>query len=267
VCLGGSAVIGIVLLIAALFINSSFGQVPAGARGVVLRFGAPTGGIYNEGLFTIMPFVNTVEVMSVQTEAFEAQVGAASKDLQEVSTTVTLNYALEPDKVVETYRSLRRAYADRIVKPSIQEAVKAATAQFTAEQLITNRPAVREAINNSLIARLDEFGIEVKAMSITDFQFSEVFDTSIEAKVAAEQNALKAQRDLDRIKIEAAQQIAMAQAEAESLRLQKDNITPDLIELRRIEAQIMAIEKWNGVMPTVVLGENSIPLLEVFKQQ
>ena len=68
--------------------------------------------------------------------------------------------------------------------------------------------------------------------------------TSQEAKQTAEQNALKAERDLDRIKVEAQQTIAAATAEAEALRLQKMNISPDLIELRKIEANLKAIEKW-----------------------
>jgi prohibitin 2 len=77
--------------------------------------------------------------------------------------------------------------------------------------------------------------------------------------------ALKASRDLDRIKIEAQQKIAAAQAEAESLRLQRQNITPDLVELRRIEAMQEAIRKWNGVMPSVTGG--ALPFIDAKSYQ
>ena len=91
-------------------------------------------------------------------------------------------------------------------------------------------------------------------VSIVNFKFSAQFTQAIENKQTAEQMALKASRDLDRIKIEAQQKIAAAQAEAESLRLQRQNITPDLVELRRIEAMQQAIQKWNGVLPQVTGG-------------
>ena len=91
-------------------------------------------------------------------------------------------------------------------------------------------------------------------VSIVNFKFSAQFTQAIENKQTAEQMALKASRDLDRIKIEAQQKIAAAQAEAESLRLQRQNITQDLVELRRIEAMQQAIQKWNGVLPQVTGG-------------
>ena len=100
------------------------------------------------------------------------------------------------------------------------------------------------------------------AFSIVSFGFSKIFTDAIEAKQTAEQNALKAERDLDRIKVEAQQTIAAATAEAEALRLQKMNISPDLIELRKIEANLKAIEKWNGILPQVT-GAGAVPFIGV----
>jgi regulator of protease activity HflC (stomatin/prohibitin superfamily) len=254
---------GLAILILTLGISASFGQVPAGYRGVVLRFGAPTGTIKNEGLYMVTPFINAVEVLSVQVVAFEAIAEAASRDLQDVKAKVTLNYSLDPSKVVEIYRTLRRDHEDRIIKPAIQEAVKASTARFTAEELITRRPEVRDAISSNLTQRLDRFGIHTEATSITDFAFSKSFNEAIEQKVTATQQVLKAERDLQRVRLEAQQQIEQARAQAEALRIQKENVTPALIELRRIEAQIRAIDKWNGQLPQYTTGP--VPVLDVFR--
>ncbi|MBI5026248.1 MAG: prohibitin family protein, partial [Nitrospirae bacterium] len=98
--------------------------------------------------------------------------------------------------------------------------------------------------------------------SIVNFKFSQQFAQAIEAKQTAEQLALKAKRDLERIKIEAEQKITAAKAEAEALRLQRANISPDLIELRRVEANLKAIEKWNGILPQVT-GGGAIPFIGV----
>lgn len=253
----------VAVAILTLGISASFGQVPAGYRGVVLRFGAPTGAIKSEGLYMVTPFINAVEVLSVQVVAFDAVAEAASRDLQDVKAKVTLNYSLDPGKVIDIYRNLRREHEDRIIKPAIQEAVKASTARFTAEELITRRPEVRDAISQNLTQRLDRFGIRNEAMSITDFAFSKSFNEAIEQKVTATQQVLKAERDLQRVRLEAQQQIEQARAQAEALRIQKENVTPALVELRRIEAQLRAIDKWNGQLPQYATGP--VPVLDVFK--
>jgi len=115
---------------------------------------------------------------------------------------------------------------------------------------------VRSQIEASLAERLGKFGIVVNAVSITDFGFSQSFNEAIEAKAAAVQQAAKASRDLERVKMEAQQKIAQARAEAEALRIQKANVTDELIQLRQIEVQKAAIDKWNGQLPTTMTGGN-----------
>jgi regulator of protease activity HflC (stomatin/prohibitin superfamily) len=112
---------------------------------------------------------------------------------------------------------------------------------------------------------LAPFGITVIELSITDFQFSPEFNKAIESKQTAEQLALKAKRDLDRIKVEAQQKIATAQAEAEALRIQRQVISAELIRLRQIEAQMKAIEKWDGKLPNVTGG--TVPFIQVEKEK
>jgi len=171
-----------------------------------------------------------------------------------------LNYHVVPDKANIVYQSIGVHFGERIIDPAIQEVVKAITAKYTAEELITKRAVVGEAMRLALAERLIINNIAVDAFSIMTFSFSKVFTEAIESKQTAEQLALKAKRDLDRIKIEAEQKITAARAEAESLRLQRANISIDLIELRKIEANMKAIEKWNGILPQVT-GGGSIPLI------
>ena len=142
---------------------------------------------------------------------------------------------------------------------TIQEAIKAATAKFTAEELITKRALVREQMKINLVEKLFALGgnsFIVEEFNVVNFDFSAEFNSAIEAKVTAAQQALKAERDLDRIKIEAQQKIEAAKAEAESIRIQslalRDN--PDILELR-------AIEKWDGVLPIVTGG--AVPFIDI----
>jgi len=259
VMLGLGAVLVLVLL------WGTVGTVGAGERGVLLRFGAVTGRIYDEGLYFKIPFVDEVTPMSTQIQKYTAPATSSSKDLQVVTTEVTLNFQLDAAQVGEIYRSLRSDYQNRVIQPYIQEAVKSTTANYNAEELITRRPAVKDALQGLMAERLAPLGIGVVQLSITDFQFSAAFQQAIEAKVTAVQQALEAENALRRVEFEAQQQVTRATAEAKGLELQKAQVTPALLQLRQIEVQRTAVEKWNGVMPSVVTSGGPVPMLDVFR--
>jgi len=253
-------IIGIILLL--LLFTHPWVQVGAGERGVVLNFGAVQDNVLGEGLHFRIPVVQTVALMDVKVQTSLTNDAASSSDLQEVSSEVALNYHVIPDKANVVYQTIGVNFKERIIDPAVQEVVKAVTARYTAEELITKRPAVSEAMRANLSERLMEHNIAVDAFSIVGFSFSKIFMEAIESKQTAEQLALKARRDLERIKIEAEQKITAATAEAESLRLQRANISPDLIELRRVEANLRAIEKRNGILPQVT-GGGAVPFIGI----
>ena len=265
--MGKFVVITAIFVLALILVFSSIGIVGAGQRGVLLRFGAVTGDIKNEGLYFKIPFVEQVVLMSTQIQKYSTLSTASSKDLQVVTTEVTLNYQLEAKDVGEIYRTMRQDYEYRVIQPFVQEAVKSVAANFDAEQLITQRPRVKADLQNLLTKRLAQLGIAVVELSITDFRFTQVFQDSIEAKVKAVQQALEAENALKRVGFEAQQAIVKATAEAKGLELQKAQITPQLLELRQIEVQRAAVEKWNGVMPSVVTSGAPVPMLDVFRTQ
>jgi regulator of protease activity HflC (stomatin/prohibitin superfamily) len=253
-------IVGIVLFL--LFAFKPWAQVGAGERGIVLNFGAVENTVLNEGIHFRVPIMQTVVLMDVQIQKAITDAASASSDLQDVDLSVALNYHIIPDKANVVYQTIGLEFKARIIDPAIQEVMKAVTARYTAEELITKRPAVSTEMKEALTQRMLESNIAVDAFSIVSFSFSQTFTDAIEAKQTAEQNALKAKRDLDRIRVEAEQTIAAATAEAEALRLQKMNISPDLIELRKIEANLKAIEKWNGILPEVT-GAGAIPFIGV----
>jgi regulator of protease activity HflC (stomatin/prohibitin superfamily) len=256
----------IVLIIVVIFFLLSFSrpwvQVGAGQRGVVMNFGAVQDKVLDEGIHLRIPIMQEIVLVDVKVQKVETDAAAASSDLQDVTSRVALNFHIVPEKANVVYQRIGIYFKERIIDPAILEVVKAVTAKYTAEELITKRPAVSEAMRASLAERLLEYNVAVDAFSIVIFSFSKIFTEAIESKQTAEQLALKARRDLDRIKIEAEQKITAARAEAESLRLQRANISLDLIELRKVEANLRAIEKWNGILPQVT-GAGAIPFIGV----
>lgn len=250
----------------ALFITfTCFSVITAGHRGVVTSFGAVQEEVLGEGIHLSFPFVRTVHEVNVQIQKTEADGQAASKDLQQVHTKTALNFHLDPAAVADVYQTIGDpdAVGERIIGPSVQEAFKAVTANYTAEELISKRAEVRDNIVSFLAERLSRHGVLIDEFSILNFAFSSSFNEAIEAKTTAEQLKLKAERDLERIKIEGEQKVALARAEAESLKAQRQEITPELLRLRETENQRLAIERWNGVLPTYSGGPT--PLLQLSK--
>ena len=241
-------------------LSGSLVIVGPGLRGVVLNFGAVSPTVWGEGLHFKIPLYQQVVKMDVRVQKEQTEAAAASKDLQDTHSTIAVNFSIIPDKAGWVFQNIGLGYKERVIDPVTQEVVKAVTAKYTAVELITNREKIRSEIKDLLKARLLDYNIAVVDVSIVNFKFSAQFTQAIENKQTAEQMALKAQRDLDRIKIEAQQKIAQAQAEAEALRLQRQNVTAELVELRRIEAMQEAIRKWNGVMPNVTGG--ALPFID-----
>lgn len=259
-----SVVIAIVIGVSILFfiIAKPWVEIGAGERGVVLNFGAVQPIVLGEGLHFRMPLKQRIIIMDVKVQKASTDATASSSNLQEVSSTVAINYHIIPDKANVVYQTIGEGYKDRIIDPAVQEVVKAVSARYTAEDLITKRSAVSDAMKSTLTERLLIHNIAVDAFSIIEFSFSKIYMDAIESKQTAEQLAMKAERDLERIKIEGEQTITSAKAEAEALRLQRANISTDLIELRKIEANLKAIEKWNGILPQVT-GNGAIPFIGV----
>jgi regulator of protease activity HflC (stomatin/prohibitin superfamily) len=260
----GPARLGLIIagIVVAFLILHPWVQIGAGERGIVLNFGAVQDNVLGEGLHLRIPVMQMIAVMDVKVQKSLTNAAASSSDLQEVSSEVAVNYHIIPDKANIVYQTIGISFKERIIDPAVQEMVKAVTARYTAEELITKRPAVSEEMRATLSERLRAYNIYVDAFSIVGFSFSKIFMEAIESKQTAEQLALKAKRDLDRIKIEAEQKITAAQAEAESLRLQRANISTDLIELRKVEANLRAIDKWNGILPQVT-GGGPVPFIGI----
>lgn len=246
-----------ILAMILLFVVWPFGTVGAGERGVLLRWGAVTDQVLNEGLYIRVPVMDSVVIMDVKIQKEEVVATAASKDLQTVESRVALNYHIDPSRVANIYQDIGVDYAARLIDPALQESVKSTTAKYTAEELITKREEVRDAIRAHLVEKLEPRGILVDDFNIVDFQFSAAFDQAIELKVTAEQSALAAKNKLEQIKFEAEQQIAEARGKAEALRIESQALqnSPQILQLR-------ALEKWDGKMPSV-MGDGATPFIDI----
>lgn len=249
-------VVGLVALLVLLTMMNPVRIVQAGTRGVLTTFGKVDPVPLDEGIHFVMPFISRVHTIDVRLQKDEGKGVAASKDLQQVNISAALNWRLDPALVADTFQKIgnQNAVAARVIEPAAQEATKAVAAQYTAEELVTKRIEVSEKIRESLEQRLRRHGVIVDNLAAVNYDFSDVFDKAIEAKVEAEQKKLTAERDLERIRVEAEQAQAKARGEADALKAKRLEITPDLLRLKQLENEADAIKKWNGQLPQVTGG-------------
>jgi regulator of protease activity HflC (stomatin/prohibitin superfamily) len=191
--------------------------VDAGHVGVVTRFGAVTGTIFEQGLNYKIPFAESVWIADVRTQKEQVDAAAASRDLQEVKTTIALNYHLDAKQASTVYREIGPQYKTRIVDPAIQEAFKFTTAQFTAEELITQREEVKNRARGFLRERLGAFHVLVDELNIVSFEFAKSFNDAIEAKQVAAQRVQQSLNEQQRAKVEADTKVITAQGDASAV--------------------------------------------------
>lgn len=250
-----------------LGLTGVFTTIDAGSRGVVTNFGEVQDYIMQEGWNWKIPIVDKVTQMNVKTQLISTPTASASKDLQDVGTTIALNYHLEPKQVNNLYQTIGLGYESVYIAPAIQEVVKSATANYEASELITQRPSVKADIEAGLRERLNIRGIIVETVSITDFTFSAEFTASIEQKVKAEQDFLRAQNELKKVEVDARKLVATANGEADS-RVAKANGEAKAIDV--IQGQLhqspeylkwLQIQQWDGKLPKVIGG--ATPLIDI----
>lgn len=243
------------------------------------RFGAVTGTVFEQGLHFKAPYIEDVTVFDVRVQKEQVKAAAASKDLQEVHADVALNYHLDASQASVVFQTIGPFYKDRVIDPAIQEAFKASNAQFTAEELITQRELVKTKAREAMRVQLEKSHVIVDDLNITNFDFSKEFNAAIEAKQVASQNVQQAQRTLEKAQVDAQQRVATATADANSVKLAADaaayqvkasadaqayaqeklkaNLDDKYLRYLEILNQQAAIKGWDGKLSQYSLGSSS----------
>jgi len=274
--------LAVLIVIVLALLNSLFVVIEAGHVGVVKRLGAVQPEPLAEGFHFKRPFVDEIDQIDMRLLYINAKATAASKDLQTVSAEVNVAFSLNGPLAPLVYQRIGSTaqVAAALVEPAIQESVKAVTAQYTAEELVTKRAVVKQAIQQAITTFIDntlqEKGIgaavQLANVAITDFAFSEEFNRAIEAKVKAEQEALRAKNEkimrVTQAEASAAERQLAADAEAYSTEVQSkaraDAIKREADSLRTSPEiiQLRAVEKWDGVLPRIQ-GSGVLPFLNL----
>lgn len=266
-------------LAAVLIVISCVSFVPTGYTGIVTTFGKVENGTKDAGVVVKAPWQSIVK-MDNRVQEVSIDLSAFSSDIQEVATSVTVGYRINQANAMTIYKEVGRKYEDVLILPRVPEVVKAVVAHYDASSLISNRDAVAEQMDAQLRSVLAQYNIDLSYISITNFDFTDIFTDAVEAKVKAQQEKEKAETDAEKRRVEAQAtadaDLIAAKAEAEKSKVaadaelyaaQKkaeandaltDSLDSNLLEYYRITG-VDAL--WDGKLPTYVGGESSIPVL------
>jgi len=243
-------------------VAAAFTVISAGHTGVQVTFGEVNMTPLSEGVHFVNPLssIKDVDVRLQKSQLSGASAG--TKDLQQVHTDIVVQYRLNAAKVPHIYKEFGLNVDDKVLGPGINEAFKSVTGHYTSEELITKRDEVSNSITEHLRTKMAPFNIDVSGVSLVNFGFSADYQKAIESKVIATQNKLKAEQDLERIKVEAASRVAQAKGEAEAISIQATAIQSNG---GANYVQLQWIEKWDGKLPTTVLGGDTKTMMNIGK--
>ena len=237
----------------------SFFKVNPGESAVVTVLWKIQDGIYQDGLHFKIPLISKVIKYDVKNTKLELSISASSRDLQDVSTIVAVNYNINKTKVKNIYKEIgdKNQLNTNVIEPLIHETVKSVYELHNAEDLVKKRNEVSNSIRKELSDKLTTYSVDLLDINIINFKFSDSFNDAIENKVKAEQEALTEKNKLEKIKYEAQQKIEEAKGEAEKIRINSEAIQK---QGGKEYLQLQFINKWNGELPKVVGNQNCLML-------
>lgn len=248
------SIVSVIVVLVLLVLVNCFTIVDAGHTGVVVTLGKVNEGVLQEGLHIKAPFVQKVVKIDNRIVKLEVDTEAFSKDLQTVETTLAINYRVDTDKSYSIYKNIGANYETVLVTPAVNEVLKAITAQYTAEESVTNRSLISDGLINGLNEKLNNIGLYITDVNIINFDFSEAFITAIEEKQVAQQQLLKAETEkqtaITNAEAEAETTRIKAEAEAEANNKVKASLNNDIIRSK-------FYEKWDGKLPQA-MGSDSV---------
>lgn len=267
-----------VVILAIIFLGSSFVVIPAGHTGVALTFGKVEDVVLQEGLHFKVPFVQKIVVVDNRIVKLDVNTEAFSKDLQTITTVVAVNYHVGKENSQTLYKNVGMGFEEVLITPAVNEVLKAVTAKYTAVELVSSRAEVSMLLDEGLNEKMNAYGIFINELNIINWDFSEEYINAVEAKQVAEQNLIKTRTEQEQALViantEAQKRVIAAEAQANEIKVLADAnaesnriITESISELL-IKYQTVA--KWDGKLPTVMAGSDNmlidIPLTSAAEQ-
>jgi regulator of protease activity HflC (stomatin/prohibitin superfamily) len=242
--------------------------VNTGHRGVKLTFSEVRGEGLSEGLYFVNPLTTTIKEMDARILKWQSSTQAYTKDVQQAEVEFVVNYRLDPTKAHIMYQQVGMDWGEKLVGQVVHEDIKREFGQHIAVDIIANRDAAARSIESNVRTQLANRNVIVTNLQITNIDYTEKFEHAVEAKVIAEQEAIREKNKTVQIEEQAKQKVATAKGEAEAKILNAEaeaksiRIRGQALEENQRLVELVTAERWDGKLPTYTLG-NAIPFINV----
>ncbi len=296
-------VMGVVIVAAAIFILSfavRITRIEAGHVGVEINLAGKQRGaseipmrtgwvLYSPLTTQIIEFPTYVQTVKWTKDINEGhpineEMGFNSREGMEIFVDVSLSYAIEASKVPDFYVKYRVDDLDRFTHGILRDIVRNSLNEVASTYVVEDIYGERKAEFLHKVQTMIESKVAPVGVGVQQFGFigaprvPQVIAAAITAKAQAIQQAERARNELATTQAEAAKKIAEAEGDAKSMvtraqgeadanRIRQNSLTPQLLDLRRIENTRALIDKWNGQLPSVEAGQGSGMILQLPKPQ
>lgn len=230
-------------------------------------------------------FVQTVKWTANLNEgrAQNEEMSYNSKEGMEIYSDVSLSYAIDPKRVPDFYVKYRVSDLDvfthGILRDIVRNSLNQVASTYSVEQIYGEQKSeFLSKVQELIQSKLDAVGVNIQQFGFIGApRVPAVIAQAITNKAQAIQAAEQARNELAKTQAEAAKTVAeaegeakaavtRAQGEAEANKIRQASLTPQLLELRKIENQKALIDRWNGALPTVQTGNGGL-LMELPKME
>jgi len=274
---------GLLAVLLLIVLMGSWYTVNETERGVLLRNGALVG-VVEPGLSFKIPLIETVKLISVQSNATTYQgLQAYSKDQQTATLNVSVSWHVVPAEVGKVYMQYQDldGLVSRLISRQVPTQVENVFGQYNAVSAVQNRGKfvadVTKAIRDSVTGPVVIDGVQVE-----NIDFSDDYERSIALRMKAEVEVktreqmlateqVEAQIVVTRAQAEADSKVAQAKADAEATRL-RGSAEADAIKAKTLALssnpmliELTKAERWDGKLPTTVLPNGTLPFIDASK--
>lgn len=265
------------LAVILIIMSFSFTIIPTGSTGVRTTFGQIDEMTVQNGFNWKIPFVQSIKTVNNKQQDIEFKDEVWSETSNRTAIYykgITVTYQINPEKSAWIYANVSN-YKDSLVSQNVVASAIKSSSKVLSDTDATNRsiiePLVLENLQRSLDEKYGEGVVLINKVTISDADFEDSYNQAIAAKqqaqLAAEQQAIINQQNIDKAAADAevARTNAQAKADAMLIEAQAEADANALLEksLTEMILQEMYISKWNGKLPMVVSGEDSSYMLGI----
>lgn len=227
-------------------------------------FGEYASDVMTSGLHGYNIFTTDLICVDARIQRYTGELESYTKDLQMAKVKFFVNWAVYREKAMDLHKTLGNSYKNRL-QSETESAIKQVLGLYDSESLIANRGKVEEQAAALLNERLNELNMRADSIRLENIEYSEQYETAIENKQVAEQDAKREKNITLQEKEKAEQKLINARAEAEAMRIKTNALAQSktLVDYERVQVEKIQAERWNGALPTTIYSGAPLPILNL----